>query len=459
MSMIPILVIAALAMGLVLVVIGWRGRRVDEHPVCRKCRFDLEGVYPSRTTCPECGRDIEPKGRVRFGNRRKRRGVVALGGGLVVAALVLAGLMVTVAVGGSSLNPYKPLWMLRLEALGSNGTRAGDAIDEVLTRYDDGDLSAGEIERLVTLALDQHTDDQNPNGAAWIDAIEMLRLGGQLSEDQHARYLSQSLVIHASVRERVRIGDPIPISVVATDARIGAGRSFVLQIELGSATVGGLPAEVASSGTFLIQGRRPGGSGKSSTLGKLTLPTPLSAGVHRADATLNLRIRWQEGVPFPYDAPVVSSVELPVRLDVEVVEEDTLQVIAPTSQQRLAMGGAISAILSRSRAGDAGTLHLEITRANPPFGGVFRVFVRLDDTRNLIGDQMLRFPKGQGSVTHGFNVEGIPQSAFDHETLDLILRPDPDAARTTVDIFEIYGEEIILEDVPINRIPRLGSGA
>lgn len=43
------------ALGLALFWRGWRGRRIDNHPWCRKCRFDLKGLWPGAARCPECG--------------------------------------------------------------------------------------------------------------------------------------------------------------------------------------------------------------------------------------------------------------------------------------------------------------------------------------------------------------------------------------------------------------------
>lgn len=63
----------------VMLVIALRGRRVDDHPLCARCRFDLIGV-PEPKVCSECGADLQaPRGRwVRrrplvYGNRRRRR--------------------------------------------------------------------------------------------------------------------------------------------------------------------------------------------------------------------------------------------------------------------------------------------------------------------------------------------------------------------------------------------------
>lgn len=43
------------ALGLALFWRGWRGRRIDNHPWCRKCRLDLKGLRPGAARCPECG--------------------------------------------------------------------------------------------------------------------------------------------------------------------------------------------------------------------------------------------------------------------------------------------------------------------------------------------------------------------------------------------------------------------
>ena len=42
--------IGILAAGALLVLWGWRGKRLNDHPVCGWCGFDLEGVYPAAPT-------------------------------------------------------------------------------------------------------------------------------------------------------------------------------------------------------------------------------------------------------------------------------------------------------------------------------------------------------------------------------------------------------------------------
>src|SRR2546421_8645663 len=93
-----------------LAVYALRGRQIDNHPICRKCGFDLFGLGES-TRCPECGTELSAAG-IRLGHRAVRRG--ALAGGIVVltpAAVVLAALSVA-AARHVDPNRYKPVWWL-----------------------------------------------------------------------------------------------------------------------------------------------------------------------------------------------------------------------------------------------------------------------------------------------------------------------------------------------------------
>src|SRR5438067_13324862 len=68
---------AAVLVAAGLLVYALRGRRIDDHPVCRKCGFDLFGKPEGSTVCSECGADLAGKRAVRVGNRRRRSRVLA----------------------------------------------------------------------------------------------------------------------------------------------------------------------------------------------------------------------------------------------------------------------------------------------------------------------------------------------------------------------------------------------
>ena len=41
---------------------------------------------------------------------------------------------------------------------------------------------------------------------------------------------------------------------------------------------------------------------------------------------------------------------------------------------------------------------------------------------------------------------------FDATSVDVILRPNPDVAAHTFDILRIWGERVVIEDVPLTRL-------
>ena len=154
---------AALALAAIaLLVWSWRGRRVGEHPHCRRCGFDLFG-NPAANRCGECGADLTKRRAVVTGQRRRRPLAAA-------TALFLA--LACRAWGGSSANSAgwfdrKPDWLLRWE-LGFDSRRPA-ALRELSGRRHDprsalfvpgqrGELSAAFVEpiarRLIAVAFD-----------------------------------------------------------------------------------------------------------------------------------------------------------------------------------------------------------------------------------------------------------------------------------------------------------------
>src|SRR5881396_1347738 len=87
--MLVLLLILLAALG--LLALGMRGRRVDDHPICRRCGFDLSGVPSGGTNCSECGSRLCEPGAYYFGRREKRRGLLVAGICLTLAAMLVGG--------------------------------------------------------------------------------------------------------------------------------------------------------------------------------------------------------------------------------------------------------------------------------------------------------------------------------------------------------------------------------
>src|SRR5215208_2333842 len=56
-----------------MMILARRGRRIDDHPLCRKCGFDLFGLPGTSHNCPECGRDLRRRRATRIGHRQRHR--------------------------------------------------------------------------------------------------------------------------------------------------------------------------------------------------------------------------------------------------------------------------------------------------------------------------------------------------------------------------------------------------
>lgn len=75
------------AVAIIMLLAGLRGRKLDEHPVCRGCGFYLVGMYPGGERCPECGKALDERS-VRIGRRERRRALM-IGGAILATAMLL----------------------------------------------------------------------------------------------------------------------------------------------------------------------------------------------------------------------------------------------------------------------------------------------------------------------------------------------------------------------------------
>ena len=122
-------IIASLLMalaGAAIAWLGWRGRRVGDHPICRRCGFDLFGLPGGVTTCSECGADLSAPRAVRIGHRRRLGRMLAAGVLLLLLAGSLTTLIGVTRSGDFEINGYKPVWLLAREA-GSDDAALRDA--------------------------------------------------------------------------------------------------------------------------------------------------------------------------------------------------------------------------------------------------------------------------------------------------------------------------------------------
>lgn len=101
MSPMQLICFAGACVGTVLFLLAMRGRRVDDHPLCAECDFDLTGRPAASRRCPQCEADLSRPLAIVVGHRRPHRaGMIAAGIGVGVCLL---GMAIPLAV--SALNP------------------------------------------------------------------------------------------------------------------------------------------------------------------------------------------------------------------------------------------------------------------------------------------------------------------------------------------------------------------
>lgn len=229
-----ILLLATLLGGVLFAIFGFRGRRINDHPVCSWCAFDLDGVYPECVTCPECGAGLKRDKAVRTGVR-KRMPVLAVTGLLLIAtSLVPFGVVSYAAITGSDINKHKPLGLLLWEGRLADPTRSVKITDELMSRILAGKLAPDQYQKIIATALAIQGDHARPWSEGWGDLIERAHFDGVLSKEDHARFAAQAPVFELFTRPAVFVGGKLPVLVKLKEARVGSTTAMMCPVEIQS---------------------------------------------------------------------------------------------------------------------------------------------------------------------------------------------------------------------------------
>jgi len=201
-----------LLLGFALLILGIRGRQVSTHAHCRACKFDLHGL-PSPTTCPECGGNLAIHGAIRQGLRQASRFKIAFGAALI--AFTITSGAVFSGVFGAGRMSLMPTWALIAEAKAGTPT-ADRALDELHTRLLAQKLTLTDVGPIVSHTLALQADTTKPWRFGWGDFLEAARSAGMVSDADWALYARHSVVIPADPRRTIRVGDPFTVQLIPT---------------------------------------------------------------------------------------------------------------------------------------------------------------------------------------------------------------------------------------------------
>lgn len=226
---ITILFIGIAALGIWMLLRGWRGKRVDNHPWCRKCRHDLNGLWPGAAKCPECGVDLERIDAVELGQRARRPVMAAFG---LLILLCCAGWLGTGAwrsMGTINWSAYKPDWWLVREARSTDPDTAARAMAVLKDRIGKGDVSDAQVAALVQQALRLQADESATWSPDWGDIILKSWVDGTLSPDQALQFAQRAARLELEPSSAlVRQWDIVTATINCYDTRTSGGElSFV----------------------------------------------------------------------------------------------------------------------------------------------------------------------------------------------------------------------------------------
>ena len=471
-----VLLLFAFALGVALVVLGLRGRRVDDHRLCRRCGYDLTG-NPDATICNECGRDLTRAQAVRLGHRRRRP--MAIGGGLalLVPALLVGGVVVYLSVADVDLQRLKPVWLLQRD-LATGGQSADDAEAELRRRYtadpealgDEGTVAL--VDRILARQADPTTAwDVSADGGF----VEAARVAGDVSDEQWGQFGLNAFEVALNLRPRVRHGDPLP-AYVGVDKPNGwrGGPKFEFHgytdnytLRIGDLKRRREPGDLTQFYIYQF------GSGYAyGTIDRDLAASDLPLG--DLEATVEGRIRIAEGPKRDYDyrdedkafAPyVLAEARFRATASTHVDPADApanVTTLDPRLKHALEASIAITGLSPWE--GSENQWDMQVSHRQPPVDTHWAVWVRpagSDDSAWRLVYESLRSSAGTNQG-HGVLMGGQfppdrdapPPDLTGLDAVDIELRPNVEAALRGVDLGPIWGGTLRFENVEVAKEPR-----
>ena len=455
LPLVTLLFVAGLGLtGLFLLRTGWRGRRLDDHPVCRRCRFDLTGIprggggEPPR--CPECGWRREP----RVGNRRRSGLRIASGAVLLGLALVGSGAVAWSRADAAGLAAVKPVWLLRIEARTGESDAAAVALRELTDRLLVGELSADQGEQLIVEAL-AHGPAGNPTvyhasiGSSWDRLAAELMRAGHGSDEQRVALAKSWLDLSVRVRPRVEQGAVLPMELsggtYGPPTDVGLWRTP----QQATVSINGHTHPIGYSRSGPVEGGRGFGPSSRAEIVEFDLRSDvfgtLAEGTHAV--YIEQPVEITDG---PSGTPLVAWIEKDVLdFDIVVSGQDSISLIQDQNLGKQIQDSLSIKYDELRRAGSA-RIYFSVSlddnaRRIPPFA--FRIELRHGKDSWWIGD--ISGEKDAHGITFNLNQAIPPRDLQEGDLVDVVFIPSVAAAKKTVGLTSIIDHEFVIPGVPV----------
>lgn len=468
-----------------IALIAWRwakrGKRIDDHPICRKCGYDMFGQHLAELPdCPECGTQIYSDRQLRRGNREPR--VVT---SRAMLSLALLGLVASIGFTGKWAQTYdwnrvKPVsWLIHEASDPTHPIRGDAALDELDRRFDQDLLSFDQIQQLVQAALDYQADSSKPWDDKWGKWVEISRVQGVAGDEQWRRYITQASELELVTRKRIGEGDAVMTTTSAKQHPFRATFSSVLFEDEASRLMpfhaeDGAKVEIrriksnGSTGPVLVTfdtgGLSPGWTshGTYDETGRAFQLTP-----DRYQLRAETRYVWPDPAPHSLNGEMRTD-KRTMKTNFEVFLSDH-QLIKPVRDPKLAkqaesliMQGLQQPIFGKPQIrhhsfADRFSIEIGVPGANLPcwssfdvevyvagkqFGKTQHVTIESNKANNHYQQINVWFPDD-------WLANASPKNPPNLDTITLRLVPNPEHLKTEVDGYDYLDHVIEIKDIPV----------
>jgi hypothetical protein len=227
--------------GVALLLLGRRGRRINDNLICKRCGFDLEQIFPpgrrwhALRACPECGRGLGDVRRVGRGVRAPDRVLIRTGCVLLALAAVPPAIEATRRLPVFQAAPTVNIPALLNAAASADPRRAGPALEELAGLIATGQLGRAQAANLTEQAWARFEGPDQGWLPAWGRVLEAASRAGTLSPSRQLRYLS-NLLADASLAADPPAPDGSVLVTLRVNPRRGAdnwpGQPFALWLSI-----------------------------------------------------------------------------------------------------------------------------------------------------------------------------------------------------------------------------------
>jgi hypothetical protein len=440
-----------LMVSVVGIVWAWIGRRVDDHPLCRGCGFDLTGKPETSTQCAECGAVLSGPRAIRVGHRRRRAGMLSLSLVMLLLSLGVSAMVVVGMVSNINWLAYEPMFLLRRQMFSTNPATSLSAVAEIDRRIN-SQLSKADAASLAAAILARQADMTAPWSTGWGNLMESMHRRGLLDDATRDTYIRQAISYNILVRPQINRGGRLPYRVTNTFRGADSTKLWALtqiRIEIGPKTHAFVARTFDSGSTG--GGLELGGSnwGSVSLPGKEIEGFPDGPTEVRISTLTRAYLSWEDMEKRAAPPLVTVTRDYATSTDIRPASE---VLVTPVSREGLAEEIKRSVRVKEPLMLRNNGISLNIDLDPAPEAYAYDIFAVFDDKTGKHVDYRIGGIAMRKNQRTGWSLGGSLEKVQWPDQVRLEFRPSPKEALETVDLTTYADAPFVLEDVEVKRV-------